>query len=170
MLADLNIDPGLSLDITTCDELRQPWNFNKHSMRVRAKRRLADQAPERCVGSPMCTDFSTSQRINRLRNPKLDKIKLRKARRHLEYANCTPCRQSKDGDSSMSTRTNASWVKQMPRGQGIRKPTRWMSNSEDVLAEFDKRCYGKGGSCLPTGKPHAQCSGKTVREAAIYLF
>ena len=38
VLADLKIDPGLSMDITTTDELGQPWDFSKHSMRVKAKR------------------------------------------------------------------------------------------------------------------------------------
>ena len=59
VLADLKIDPGLSLDITTSDESSQSWDFNAHAMRVKAKKMLQEQAPELMVGSPMCTMYSS---------------------------------------------------------------------------------------------------------------
>lgn len=55
-------------------------------------------------------------------------------------------------------------------GQPLKKPTRWMSNSEDILEHLDRRCAGKGKLCSATGTQHATCSGKTAKEAAIYPF
>ena len=81
VLSHLEIAPGLSLDITQCDELGEPWDFNKRHMREKARMKLLEQEPELLVGSPMCTAFSSWQRINRQRDPWRYKRELRKARR-----------------------------------------------------------------------------------------
>ena len=85
VLADLRIDPGLSMDITTTDEVGDAWGFSKHSMRAKAKRRLEEQDPELLVGSPMCTMYSPWQRINRFRDVSRYKREKKRARRHLEF-------------------------------------------------------------------------------------
>ena len=84
-LAKLRIEPGLSLDITTCDEFGRPWDFSKRSMRDKAMRRLKYQEPTLLVGSPMCTAHSSWQHINKHANPVAYDRKLREARQHLEF-------------------------------------------------------------------------------------
>ena len=58
-----------------------------------------------------------------------------------------------------------------PAHAPIRKATRFMSNSDSILNELDRRCSGKAGQCSRRGGgQHAQCMGKTARMAAIYPF
>jgi len=85
ILADLEIDPGLSLDITTCDEFGVPWDFNKKSMRAKARRRFDEQGLGLFVGSPMGTAYSAWQRISKIRSPIEHKKKLREARVHRKF-------------------------------------------------------------------------------------
>ena len=54
-------------------------------------------------------------------------------------------------------------------GKPVKKPTAWMSNSEEILRALERRCRGFGGSCSrPTGGSHALCSGTTARDCARY--
>ena len=55
-------------------------------------------------------------------------------------------------------------------GRPIRKPTRWMSNSLDILGKLDKRCGRRDGTCSATNSAHTTCNGKTAKQAAIYPF
>ena len=51
----------------------------------------------------------------------------------------------------------------------MKKPTRWMSNSPEILHRLDEKCQSKYGRCTrPGGGKHASCTGKTARTAAIY--
>ena len=68
ILSELEIDLGLSMDITVKDEFGEPWDSSKHHMRTKAKRRLQEQKPELPVGSPMCTMYIPWQRIKRFRD------------------------------------------------------------------------------------------------------
>ena len=62
MLKDLDIDPGLALDLTTVDELGNLWDFDKKHMREKARARLNAQKPVLLIGSPMCKASSQLQR------------------------------------------------------------------------------------------------------------
>ena len=77
---------GWSLDLTTQDELGNPWDFNKLHMRNKAVRKLLSDKPLVLIGSPMCTAYSTISRINYI---KMDPIevehRLATARKHLEF-------------------------------------------------------------------------------------
>ena len=57
------------------------------------------------------------------------------------------------------------------KGEPIKKPTSFLTNSPFVAAQLRRRCIGRGGSCSrASGGAHAQCRGKTARLAAIYHF
>ena len=51
----------------------------------------------------------------------------------------------------------------------MKKPTRWMSNSADVLKALEQRCAGRGGACSMGGH-HRLASGGRARAAAVYPF
>ena len=56
------------------------------------------------------------------------------------------------------------------KGQPVRKPTGFMSNSPEVLRALSKKGSGRGGLCTrPSGGRHATCSGTVAADAAIYL-
>ena len=55
------------------------------------------------------------------------------------------------------------------RGQPVKKPTGFMSNSPKLLEALGRRCTGRNGECSrPGGGRHALCSGPVAVEAAIY--
>ena len=53
------------------------------------------------------------------------------------------------------------------QGDPIKKPTGFMSNSEVLLKELQRRCTGKKGLCS-NGRKHAPCSGGNARDAQVY--
>ena len=46
LLSQLNIDPGMVLDLSTEDELGNPWEFSKNHMKEKAGRKLRVQEPD----------------------------------------------------------------------------------------------------------------------------
>ena len=55
------------------------------------------------------------------------------------------------------------------KGQPVRKPTGFMSNSPEVLRVLSRKCSGRGGTCSRlSGGRHATCSGTIAADAAIY--
>jgi len=56
------------------------------------------------------------------------------------------------------------------KGDPVKKPTGWMSNSPEILKKLSKRCRGVGECSRRTGGRHATASGRVAREAAIYPF
>ena len=56
--------PGISMDITTNDELGKPWDFDDPRQRQRARERLRADKSLVLIGSPMCTAFCRLQSIN----------------------------------------------------------------------------------------------------------
>ena len=184
------------MDITTRDELGQQWDFDKQSMRRKGTRRLREQAPDLRIGSPMCTMFSSWQRINRFGDIDRHKTEFKKARRHMPFVCELYQMQFENGrlllhehpaqaDSwsepcveKLLRRAKVAIVEMdqcqlgqsNPHGGPVKKPTRWMSNCEEILEELDQRCTGRGGLRSASKRLHAVCSGKTDREAAIYPF
>ena len=54
-------------------------------------------------------------------------------------------------------------------GEPIKKPTGFMSNCPDILAQLHRRCSGRGGACSRAkGGTHQLCHGKEARRAAIF--
>ena len=195
-LTELDIDPGVAMDLTTTDELGEPWDFDIPRMREKARKLLRQQKPELFVGSPMCTAYSAWQRINKQRNPSAYRRKLRAARKHLEFVCELYAEQVKEGrlvlhehpaqasswDEGCIRRVRlmngltsiemdqCQFGQQDREGKPVKTPTKWMSNSTDILDSIHKRCQGRGGVCSKTGTPHTTCNGRTAREAAIYPF
>ena len=195
-LSKLDIDPGLSLDITTCDEFGNPWDFSKHSMRKKARERLERQAPELLVGSPMCTAYSTWQRVNRARDYVSYKRKTKEARQHLEFFCDLYAMQLRAGrlllheHPAHASSWEESCILRMMRQRGVecvvmdqcqfgqtdvdgnpvKKPTRWMSNCPRILRNLERKCESTSGICSANGMRHVTCNGVTAKQAAIYPF
>jgi hypothetical protein len=64
LLPELSIILGFALDLTTADTDGQLWDFDSKAMREQALQKVRDEKPLLLIGSPMCTAFSTWQRIN----------------------------------------------------------------------------------------------------------
>ncbi len=61
--------PGFAFDITTVDPADGlPWDFSLEHKRRRARALLREQKPYMLVGSPMCTHFTTWQRLNEVKS------------------------------------------------------------------------------------------------------
>ena len=194
-LPSYGIVPGLALDITTRDDDGVPWDFDIAERRQTARRLIAEQKPLFLVGSPMCTAFSTWQRLNATRrDPKTVQKEYIKAMVHLEFV----CQLYRDQVAAgryflhEQPASNSSWHERCitallatdgvdrcvgdqccyeqrdRRGGAVKKPTGWMSNSPEVLRMLSRRCQGRAGRCSETGEPHVECSGQVAREAAIY--
>ena len=55
------------------------------------------------------------------------------------------------------------------KGDPLRKATRFMSNSPEILSSLSRVCSGKDGWCSrPGGGRHRRCCGRIAKEAAIY--
>ena len=64
MADKMGLVPGLAMDLTTCDEHGNPWDFNCEAMRVKAKKIVKSKASRLLVVSPMCSAFSRLQSFN----------------------------------------------------------------------------------------------------------
>ena len=54
-------------------------------------------------------------------------------------------------------------------GEPVKKPTRWMSNSPEILKMLEMKCGNKEGRCSrPGGAKHRLCTGDVARTAALY--
>ena len=67
----IGILPGTALDLTTCDEHGQPWDFGVPAMRRRAEELLDREKPVLLIGSPSCTPFSNIQNLNKNKRDRL---------------------------------------------------------------------------------------------------
>jgi hypothetical protein len=86
LLPELKLIPGFALDLTTADTDGALWDFDSKVMRERAMRKVKEERPQLLIGSPMCTAFSTWQRINNLiRSPVTVAAEKKRAVEHLEF-------------------------------------------------------------------------------------
>ena len=71
LLPELRLIPGFALDLTTTDPDDDcPWDFDNPRKREKALAKLRSEKPMSLIGSPMCTAFSSWQRINdKIRDP-----------------------------------------------------------------------------------------------------
>ena len=64
-LKSRHVMPSYAFDLTTVDTADGlPWDFNGPAKRLRARMLIRQQKPYLLIGSPMCTAFSTWQRLN----------------------------------------------------------------------------------------------------------
>ena len=105
LLPELKIIPGFALDLTVADSDGRLWDFDDVVVRDRARKRFFTERPMLVVGSPMCTAFSTWQRINnRIRDPVTVQGELKRAKQHLEFVlSYTGSRPRRVATSCMST-------------------------------------------------------------------
>lgn len=187
LLPELNVIPGFALDLATSDADGQAWDFDTPEMRDRARQRLMREQPMLLVGSPMCTAFSTWQRINnKIRCPSVVARELElyreqaKAGRYFLHEH--PAHASswqlqtvedmlKEPTIQKTICDQCQYGCEDENGAPVKKPTCFMSNAPEILKELSARCGGRGGSCTrPRGGTHTQCSGKVARMAAMYHF
>ena len=75
--------PGFSLGLATADEEGSLLDFDSKVMRDRAMAKVKSERPQLLIGSPMCTAFSTWQRISNLfRDPVTVAAEKRRAVEH----------------------------------------------------------------------------------------
>lgn len=87
LLPELRLIPGFALDLTTVDpDDNSPWDFDNPRKRAKAMQMVRDQSPMLFVGSPMCTAFSTWQRINdKIQDPEICANEKKRAIMHLSF-------------------------------------------------------------------------------------
>ena len=81
-----SLQGGWSLDLTQCNKEGKVWDFDLPEMRDEARRRLRQSKPRLLIGSPMCTAFSTLQRVNFYRqDPAMVRATLQRAIAQMEF-------------------------------------------------------------------------------------
>ena len=86
LLPELKLIPGLAFDLTSNDVDGRAWNLEEKEMRDRAMKKLKAEELQLLVGSPICTAFSTWQRINnKIRDPMIVANELKRAKEHLDF-------------------------------------------------------------------------------------
>ena len=86
LLPELKIIPVFALDLTTADSDGQLWDFDSKVMGERACKKVREERPLLFIGSPMCTAFSTWQRINdKIGCPVTVAVEKRRAVGHLDF-------------------------------------------------------------------------------------
>lgn len=56
-------------------------------------------------------------------------------------------------------------------GNPVKKPRSFLTNSPEIAAQLDKRCFGKVNNCSRrSGGVHRRCRGQVARLAAVYHF
>ena len=86
LLPELRLIPGFALDLTTADVDGALWDFDSKVMRDRAMKKVKEERPQLLIGSPMCTAFSTWQRINdKIRCPVTVAAERKRAVEHLDF-------------------------------------------------------------------------------------
>ena len=195
LMPDSGIIPGFALDLTTTDEKGAPWDFDIPAQRKKAEQKIKDEKPMFLIGSPMCTAFSTWQRINDRRRSEQEKREIMsRARLHLRFTmdlyrlqvaegryfihehpayatswdeDCTRKIMELEGVGVILAHQCQHGMRDPRTGNPIKKPTRYMGNAPMVLQELELTCSGRGGRCS-NGRPHETCTGKTAKAAAIY--
>ncbi len=196
-LPGIHLIPGFALDLTSCDKDGKAWDFEKEEMRQKARELVDDQKPMFIIGCPPCTAYSSFQNINNLyRDPLVVQRERAVADLHMAFMAEIYKKQADEGRYFIHEHPEqaASWglasvleIMSLP-GVGtvvgdqcqygqqtpdteepIKKPTKFMSNSDEVLKMLGKRCVGRSGWCSrPAGGKHVVCSGRRARQAAVY--
>ena len=188
--------PGFAFDLRTSDELGRPWDFDDVARRKEARRRFRKEQPMFLIGSPMCTAFCSWQALNEARHDPAtrgrDKVR---AMVHMNFVCELYAEQVKAGRYIVHEHpeTATSWSEdcvqkimqmtgvhscvcdqcqygqQAADGSPIRKSTKWMTNSLEIMGQLNRRCKGRHGQCTRRkGGVHTCCSGAVARQAQTY--
>ena len=179
MMPSSKVIAGFALDLTTCDEDGRAWNFDEKEMRERARKKFHTEQPLFLVGSPPCTQWSSLQALSEAkRDPEEVKREKIKALVHMQFITelykeqvlagryflhehplCATSWRLECILEVMAMRgVDSEWGDQCQYGQEagtghpVKKPTRWMSNSPEILSRLRQRCTGKNGRCSRTEK------------------
>ena len=102
MAAKLGFSQGFSLDLTTTNDVGEPWNLSNKKMQDAAIKLQDEQKPWLLVVSPPCTWFSTLMDIN---ITKVDELRVKENMKHsighLAFAVLMCLRQAKAGRKFM---------------------------------------------------------------------
>jgi len=167
--------PGFALDLTVDDELGEAWDFDRKCKRDAALERVRREKPKFLVLSPMCRAFSSWQNLNKInQDPSETRSQKMRAMIHLRFAMELAKEQIVGGryfvfeHPAMATSWSERCVKTVmdlpdvervmahmcqfdysdPRdGSPLKKPTYFLSNSEEILANLERRCSGTDGLC-----------------------
>ena len=198
LLPSLKVLPGFALDLTTCDEAGKAWDFDKHEMRVKARGLIAEQKPYVLIGSPQCTAYSSLKAMHAAHaDPELIRREKVRADMHMRFVTqlyedqlhggryflhehpayatswsleCVQKILAMDG-VDQAVADQCQYDQQDRDGTPIKKPTRFMSNSPEILKQLSRRCQGRSGRCTrPAGGQHTTCAGRAARLAAVYPF
>ncbi len=186
------------MDLTVDDEHGEAWDFDRKSKRDAALGRVRREKPKFLILSPMCRAFSSWQNLNRMnQNSAETRGQKLRAMIHLRFAMELAKEQMLGGryfvfeHPAMATSWNERCVRsvlempdmervmshlcqfeyQDPRdGSPLKKPTYFMSNSEEVLANLERKCTGQDGMCSRArGGRHTQIAGRRLtRHSQIY--
>ena len=63
-LRSKHLMPGFAFDLTVMNDDSTPWDFTDEKKRVKARARVREQKPYMLIGSSMCKDFGTWQRLS----------------------------------------------------------------------------------------------------------
>ena len=198
LLPELGVLPGFALDLTTADSDGELWDFDRAEMRERALKIVREEKPYVLIGSPMCTAFSTWQRINnKIRDAGTVAAEKKRAVMHLEFCIELYREQLRHGryflheHPAYATSWQEAAMEKLVGEQGVytsvidqclfgcedelgapvKKPTKFVTNSSELVKQLCQRCLGRGGQCSrPQGGEHRQCRGRVARMAAVYAF
>ena len=177
-------------------DLKSGYDFDKLEDRKKCWSEIEKNEPTLVIGSPPCTPFSTWQRINNLRKPpEVVDRELRAGIVHIEFC-CRLYRQQMQRGAyflheqpdqagswdlpcirelmcktgvQRATCDQCQYGQEDGAGNPVKKPTGWLGNAPEVMAQLRQRCGGRGGACSrKQGGIHRACSGLVARRAAIY--
>ena len=188
--AKKGLKPGWSLDLTTVDEKGNRWDFDRAEDRRHAKWLVEKFRPRVLIGSPMCTAFSALQNWNRRKMApgKWDAM-MRRAVMHVDFCCELYEMQARRGDYFLHEHPADATSWKLPRVQrvasikGVRvvisdmccfgmqqvdkdgpglvkKPTKFMTNSEELAQELSRRC--------PGGHHHVSLLSGRAASAQVY--
>ena len=196
MMPSSEVLAGFALDLTTHDVDGRAWNFDEEEMRQRARKKVDKEQPMFLIGSPFCTPYSPLQALSaNRRDPEEVKREQVRAGIHMAFVTSLYKEQVLAGryflhehpscatswqlgcilDVMAMEGVDTEWCDQCQYGQDggtgnpVKKPTRWMSNSPEILKMLKLKCKSKDGNCArPGGGKHTLCTGHVARMAAIY--
>ena len=161
---------GVAMDLTTCDESGQAWNFDLADCRDKAEALIDALDPDLLIGSPPCGPYSQLQALNEGKvDPQVRAEKLKKAEEHLSF--CCDQYAKRHARQKFFLHEHpalaASWksaaverIENLPgvlrvtgdmceqgmhltdeHGEGLaKKTTSYLTNSECIAEELSKRC------------------------------
>ena len=149
------------------------------------------------IGTPMCKRFSSWQYLNDTkRDPETVEREKVKAKVHLAFmcelyhaqvnagryflhehpGNATSWQEEcieevMDRQGVEVSTADRCQYGQQEDGLPIKKPTKFMSNSEEILRKLAKRCAGRDGWCSrKAGGRHKHAEGSTTSKTEIFTF